>query len=103
MPDTAPRSRPADAPPGTKTLSTALLLAVFLGLFGAHRFYMGRSGSAAMMLMLALTLVGLTVTAAWVLIDLARLPDMVRRHNAALARRRDVEARARAHGFPALG
>ncbi|MCP1169483.1 TM2 domain-containing protein [Limimaricola litoreus] len=87
---------------GHKTLSTAMLLAVFLGPFGAHRFYMGQRGTATMMLMLAVTLVGLVVTALWLLIDLPRLPAMVRRHNAALERRRALERRSEAHGFPAL-
>lgn len=90
------------APQGHKTLSTAMLLAVFLGPFGAHRFYMGRRGSATMMLMLAVTLVGLLVTALWLLIDLPRLPAMVRRHNAALERRQALARRSAAHGFPAL-
>ena len=87
---------------GRKALSTAMLLAVFLGPFGAHRFYMGQRGTATMMLMLAVTLVGLLVTAVWLLIDLPRLPAMVRRHNSALERRWSLERRSEAHGFPAL-
>ena len=95
--------RPPEAPmEGRKSLSTALLLALFLGPFGAHRFYMGRRGSATMMLMLAVTIAGLLVCLAWLMIDLPRIPAMIRQHNAALAQRRAIESRARAHGFPAL-
>ena len=102
MSDLARDDTESAAPQGRKTLSTAMLLAVFLGPFGAHRFYMGRRGSATMMLMLAVTLVGLLVTALWLLIDLPRLPAMVRRHNTALERRRALARRSEAHGFPAL-
>ncbi|EYD72010.1 TM2 domain-containing protein [Limimaricola hongkongensis] len=100
MPDTP--QQPDTAPAGTKSLSTAMLLALFLGPFGAHRFYMGRKGSAAMMLMLAVTIVGLLVTVVWLMIDLPRIPAMIRRHNDLLDRRRDIEHRSRSHGFPML-
>ena len=95
-------NQPDAAPAGTKNLSTAMLLALFLGPFGAHRFYMDRKGSAAMMLMLAVTVVGLLVTAIWLIIDLPRIPAMIRQHNALLDRRRDIENRSRSHGFPML-
>jgi len=41
----------------------ALLLCWFLGVFGAHRFYVGKAGTAILMI---LTLGGLTL---WVLVD----------------------------------
>jgi TM2 domain-containing membrane protein YozV len=47
----------------------AFLLAFFLGVFGAHRFYVGKNGSAVAMLILTLTLVGVLVTAIWATID----------------------------------
>lgn len=37
-----------------KSKSTAALLAFFLGGFGAHRFYVGKSGSAVIMLIMAI-------------------------------------------------
>ncbi|MGR3594332.1 MAG: TM2 domain-containing protein [Limimaricola soesokkakensis] len=92
----------AKTPDGTKALSTAMLLALFLGPFGAHRFYMGHKGSAAMMLMLAVTIVGLSITAIWLLIDLPRLPAMICRHNDAIAQRRALDRRSATHGFPLL-
>jgi len=48
----------------TKSRFTALLLCWFLGFFGAHRFYVGKIGTAILMI---LTLGGLGI---WTLIDL---------------------------------
>lgn len=53
-----------------KSRTVALLLAMFLGTFGAHRFYAGRSGSATAMLLISLTVFGLIVTWPWALIDM---------------------------------
>ena len=47
----------------------AFLFAFFLGAFGAHRFYAGKTGTAIVMLILSLTIVGLLATSIWVLID----------------------------------
>lgn len=102
MTDDAQEPDAENRPEGTKALSTALLLALFLGPFGAHRFYMGHKGAAAMMLMLAVTIVGLAVTAIWLLIDLPRLPAMIRRHNAAIERRSALDRRSATHGFSHL-
>ncbi len=46
--------------------TVALLLCLFLGGFGAHRFYVGKSGSAVFMLLLSLCGFGLI----WLIIDL---------------------------------
>jgi TM2 domain-containing membrane protein YozV len=48
------------------------LLAFFIGTLGIHRFYLGRTGSGIVMLILSITLVGLLVTAPWALIDMVR-------------------------------
>ena len=45
------------------------MLAFFLGMFGAHRFYVGRTGSAIAMLILTFTVVGALITVVWHLID----------------------------------
>lgn len=55
----------------------AYLLCIFLGALGAHRFYLGRKGSAIAMLLIGLTLVGLVITAIWALIDLFLIPSMI--------------------------
>ena len=51
----------------------AFILAFLLGTFGAHRFYLGRNGSAVTMLILSLTIFGLFITGIWALIDMIRI------------------------------
>ncbi|KQN26006.1 hypothetical protein ASE86_07495 [Sphingomonas sp. Leaf33] len=50
----------------------AALLAFFLGTLGIHRFYLGRTGSGVVMLILTCTLVGLLVTGLWAFVDFIR-------------------------------
>ena len=50
----------------------AALLAFFLGTLGVHRFYLGRTGSGILMLVLSITVIGLLVSAPWALIDMIR-------------------------------
>jgi TM2 domain-containing membrane protein YozV len=52
-----------------KSMVVAYLLWYFLGLVGAHRFYMGRTGSAIAQLILSITVVGLIVTSIWWIVD----------------------------------
>ncbi len=72
-----------------RDVGIAYMLSVFnlLGLLGAHRFYLGCKGSAIIMLILSLTVVGLIITAIWLVIDLFLIPDMVREHNDTLRKR----------------
>jgi TM2 domain-containing membrane protein YozV len=53
-----------------KKIWVALLLAWFLGIFGAHRFYVGKTGSAIVMLILTCTVFGIAITAIWAFVDL---------------------------------
>ncbi|MES2337505.1 MAG: TM2 domain-containing protein [Pseudomonadota bacterium] len=50
----------------------AALLAFFLGPLGVHRFYLGRTGSGIVMLILTCTIVGLLVTGIWAFVDFIR-------------------------------
>jgi len=80
-----------------KSLGIAYLLWFFLGSVGAHRFYVGRTGSAIALLLLTLigaatTFVGvgffiLGCSGLWVLVDAFLLPGIVRSYNMALANR----------------
>lgn len=51
------------APPSDKSRSIALVLGLILGIFGAHRFYVGKTGTGVLML---LTFGGLGI---WYLVD----------------------------------
>lgn len=63
------------APPVARTdrnKYVAALLAFFLGVFGVHRFYLGRVGSGVVMLVLTCTLVGAIVSGIWAFVDFIR-------------------------------
>ncbi|MBQ3840449.1 MAG: TM2 domain-containing protein [Fibrobacter sp.] len=55
--------------PGPKSRETAGLLCLFLGVFGAHDFYIGKSISGIIKLLCTLTGVGATITCIWAMID----------------------------------
>ena len=59
--------------PNSKSFIATLLLCLFLGGFGAHRFYLGRPGTAILMLILTLTCFGAVISGIWVIIDLIRI------------------------------
>jgi TM2 domain-containing membrane protein YozV len=46
-----------------------LLLAIFFGVFGAHRFYVGKTQTAVAMVLLDLTFVGFAITGIWAVVD----------------------------------
>jgi TM2 domain-containing membrane protein YozV len=55
--------------PSRKSRPVAFLLVLFFGMFGAHRFYVGKTGSAIAQLILSITVVGMLVSGPWVCID----------------------------------
>lgn len=64
-----------------KSTGAAYLLWFFFGVFGGHRFYLGYTGSAVVMLILGLTFFGLIITAVWALIDAFLIPGMIVKKN----------------------
>jgi len=62
----------------------------FLGLFSAHRFYLGRPGTAVLQFLLNLVAVGLI----WLFIDLFLIPGMVRSKQDELRQRYTAQALA---------
>ncbi|MEF3303467.1 TM2 domain-containing protein [Paenibacillus sp. GYB003] len=70
-----------------KNMVVAYILWYFLGLFGGHRFYLRKKGSAIAQLILSITMIGMIVTCIWWLIDAFLLHTWVKDHN------REVEGR----------
>jgi TM2 domain-containing membrane protein YozV len=68
-----------------KSAGFAYVLWFFFGIFGNHRFYLGRAGSGIAML---LTLGGFFI---WWIIDLFLIGGMVRHYNGTLRQRLTVE------------
>lgn len=78
---------------GPSTL-VAYLLWFFLGLFSAHRFYLGRPVSAIFQIVSYLFLLGFL----WLFIDLFLIPGMVLRNRADLRQRLMVDMLATSGG-----
>lgn len=68
-----------------KTAVVAYLLWFFLGWFGAHNFYLGRTGVAVTQLILTITIIGILITFFWVIVDAFLIPGWVRNQNNLLA------------------
>jgi TM2 domain-containing membrane protein YozV len=66
-----------------KNVLVAYLLWFFLGVFSAHRFYLGRPGTAILQILSYFILIGFV----WWVIDFFLIPGMVREENDALRRR----------------
>jgi TM2 domain-containing membrane protein YozV len=68
-----------------KNVLVAYLLWFFLGLFGAHNFYLKRITVGLIQLVLTVTVVGSVVSFVWMLVDAFFIPGWVRNLNHALA------------------
>ncbi len=68
-----------------KSIAAAFVLAIQLGLFGGHDFYLGDAGRGIFKLILTLTVFGLIFSLVWVVIDLIGMPARVREKNRQLA------------------
>lgn len=64
-----------------KNMVVAYILWYFLGVFGAHRFYMGKTGSAIAMLVLTITVIGMIATGIWWVVDAFLVHTWVKDHN----------------------
>lgn len=83
-----------------KSVAVAYLLWFFLGMLGAHRFYLGETGTGAAILSITLIsavlmvvmigLVTILISGVWVFVDLFLIPGIARRHNQRLADRLNV-------------
>lgn len=74
-----------------KSMIAAYILWWFFGIFGGHRFYLGKTGSAIAMLLISLTIVGLIITVIWSIIDAFLIPGMVRESNDRLRQKLNYE------------
>jgi TM2 domain-containing membrane protein YozV len=78
--------------PRPKDLAIAYVAAVLLGVFAIHRFYLGRYATATLMLVMWVfgwftsgAVIGVPILIAagvWLIIDLVRMPRLVREANA---------------------
>ncbi|WP_430910888.1 TM2 domain-containing protein [Methylobacterium sp. sgz302541] len=60
------------------SVAVAYVLWFFLGIVAAHRFYLGRPGTAILQILSYLVLIGFV----WILVDLFLIPGMVRARQA---------------------
>ena len=77
---------------------TAYLLWFFLGVIAAHRFYLGRPGSALLMILAWCLFV--VPGAIWWIVDAFMIPGMVRAKRDDIRQRMTLEALARAPAPP---
>jgi len=68
-----------------KTPVIAYLLWFFLGMLGAHNFYLKRTGVAVAQLIVTITVVGAIVTLLWIIVDAFLIPGWIRNQNNLLA------------------
>jgi TM2 domain-containing membrane protein YozV len=85
-----------------KSPVVAYLLLIFLGMFGAHRFYLGKTGTAVTMLILTIlgiaslvVVVGVFLLAAvgiWTLVDIFLVPGLIREDREQMRQRLTMES-----------
>ncbi len=70
-----------------KSPTVAYLLWFFLGVFSAHRFYLGKPGTAILQIISYVIVVGVI----WWIIDAFLISGMIQEHNAAVRARHTLE------------
>ncbi|WP_017973279.1 TM2 domain-containing protein [Actinopolyspora halophila] len=68
-----------------KSLVVSYILWLFLGMFGGHRFYGKRVGTAVAQLVCTVTVIGSIITVVWIIVDAFLIPGWIRDHNLQLA------------------
>lgn len=76
--------------------ATAYLLCALLGMFGAHRFYLGERQTGIVMLVLGLTIIGLPVTLVWAVRDAFQIRAIIAKRADELRARLIAEAEGEA-------
>lgn len=71
----------------SKNMVVAYILWYFLGVVGGHRFYMGKTGTAIVQLILSITVIGLIVTSIWWIVDAFLVHTWVKEHNESIESR----------------
>ncbi|MFJ4144766.1 TM2 domain-containing protein [Pseudomonas sp. NPDC089734] len=78
-----------------KSTGVAYLLWFFLGGFGGHRFYLGKTGTAVAQLIITVvgcfTVFPLIITGVWVLVDAFLIPGIVRENTESVRRQARLE------------
>ncbi len=72
-PQHTPKSSPTQNAVGQKSKVAAALLALFLGYFGAHDFYLGYKKQGVIKIILTITIIGCFATYIWTLIDFIKI------------------------------
>ena len=80
-----------------KSVGIAYLLWFLLGMFGAHRFYLGLNGTGAAILVITVVsillmvafigVITIWISIIWIFIDLFLIPENARKYNSDLATR----------------
>lgn len=64
-----------------KSMGLAYVLWYILGIFGGHRFYLGRKASGLAQLILTFTIIGVLITLIWWFIDAFQVHKWVKEYN----------------------
>ena len=78
-----------------KSTGVAYLLWFFVGGFGGHRFYLGKTGTAVAQLLITVvglfTLIPLIITGIWLVVDAFLIPAIVRENTESVRRQARLE------------
>jgi TM2 domain-containing membrane protein YozV len=64
-----------------KSVGAGYILWLLLGFLGAHRFYLGKTGSGIVQLLMCLSIIGIIPLAFWWIADAFMIPGMARDEN----------------------